>query len=145
MKLSQILGGLFNSRPRPPAPTVRQNTRKTKAIWLLIRQGHITLREIANMGDNSPSKTIVRMRQDGVLLAVAFDPKGFRMAPNPSGQGQHKVYLERTSFRSGWSAASNLGEPDVQVLDGTDDPHHLMARRWAEHSSWYPTLQVHPT
>ncbi|WP_137929146.1 hypothetical protein [Mesorhizobium comanense] len=60
---------------------------------MLVRQGHITLREIANLGDNSPSKTVLWMRQDGVLFADAFDLKGFRMAPNASGCGEHKVYL----------------------------------------------------
>ncbi|WP_181170880.1 hypothetical protein [Mesorhizobium sp. B2-1-3] len=35
----------------------------------------------------------MRMRQDGVLCADPSDPKGFRMAPNASGHGHHKVYL----------------------------------------------------
>lgn len=92
---------MWGKRPAPPAPTVRQNTRKTKAIWLLVRQGTITLREIANLGDNTPAKTILRMRQDGVLFADALDPKGFRMAPNASGQGEHKVYLWTNKLPAG--------------------------------------------
>lgn len=58
-------------------------------------------RDIANLGDNSPSKTVRRMRDDGVLNADAFDLRGFRMAPNASGQGEHKGYLWTNKLPAG--------------------------------------------
>ncbi|MBZ9959335.1 hypothetical protein [Mesorhizobium sp. BR1-1-14] len=99
--LTALPFNMWGKRPAPKPPTKHQNCRKTKAIWLLVRQGHITLREIANIGDNSPGKTVMRMRQDGVLFPDALDPKGFRMAPNASGQSEHKVYLWTNKLPAG--------------------------------------------
>ncbi|TPL98306.1 hypothetical protein [Mesorhizobium sp. B2-3-10] len=77
----------------PRVPTIKKKCRKTRAIWLTVRQGHITQREIANMGDNCPSKTIHRLRLDGVLFADPDDPKGFRWAKSANGGPDHKIYL----------------------------------------------------
>lgn len=89
--LYSLLKSLFGPR-LPRVPTLKEKCRKTRAIWLLVRQGHITNRELANMGDNSPTKTIARMRLDGVLHADADDPAGFDWAPSANGGSSHKVY-----------------------------------------------------
>lgn len=90
--LSSLLKSLFGPA-LPRVPTLKANCRKTRAIWLLVRQGQITLREISVMGENSPAKMVMEMRRDGVLFADAADPKGFRWEKNSKGPGKHKVYL----------------------------------------------------
>lgn len=102
MKLSTLLSRLMG-RSEPPAPTACQNSRRALIIRKLMRQGYITIREIVNMGDNSPTNTVWRMRKDGVLRADANDPKGYRMAPNASGHGEHKVYLWTKKVPAGWA------------------------------------------
>lgn len=94
----QTFLGLGEKKP----PMTSQAGRKAKVIRKLIAQGHITQREIANMGDNSPSKTIWRMRQDGVLFADASDPKGFEDVPNASGEGTHRRYKWTNKLPASW-------------------------------------------
>ncbi|RWE79202.1 hypothetical protein [Mesorhizobium sp.] len=91
MKLLSSLKSLFGPA-LPRVPTLKEKCRKTRAIWLLVRQGYITQRDIANLGDNSPGKTIQRLRADGVLYADPNDHAGFDWVASADGGSPYKRY-----------------------------------------------------
>ncbi|RVD58883.1 hypothetical protein EN866_19415 [Mesorhizobium sp. M2D.F.Ca.ET.223.01.1.1] len=91
MTLRSLLKSLFGPA-LPRVPTQKENCRKTRAIWLLVRQGYITQRDIAKLGDNSPGKTIQRLRADGVLYADPDDVQGFDWVASGNGGNPYKRY-----------------------------------------------------
>jgi len=109
MSLLKLLPAFLRLKSQPKvecrrfiAPTPKQSGRKADAIRLLMRRGYITLRDLANMGDNSPAKTILRMRLDGVLNPDADNTCGFRDVPNHKAPGTHRRYLWTGKRPAGW-------------------------------------------
>lgn len=107
MSFLTTLASIFGRRAtiqcrRYELPTPKQTGRKADGIRILMARGYITQEDLRLKGDNSPAKTIWRMRRDGVLKLDANDPTGFRDVPNRDGKGIHRQYLWTGRVPAGW-------------------------------------------
>jgi hypothetical protein len=97
MHLLKSLRAYF--RPEPPkAHIVKKNSYHERAIYLLVRDGSVTL---AQLGGNHPSKVLKRLR-DASFVKPLGSPDGERWEVNKKTGCKYKVYNWTGKLPANW-------------------------------------------